>query len=176
MKVSTSQVTKLTITGVPNMDPIAVIAEDFGQGVGKITITCFGEAWTHYWGHMGEQHTMRSFFLKCDTPYLIDKLKTGIRGQIADDDDDALVKILCKRVIERRRSGDLTLEVARYMWDDCQNANFGDHENLCAEVLGGDWRDYMPRKSNPEYEHMGKIVDTVKAAFALESLQQEEAA
>ena len=175
MKISTSQVTKLSISDMPNMDPISAIIEDFGPGAGKITITSFGEAWTHYWSHMGKQHTMRSFFLKCETPYLIGKLSNGIRKQITDEDDEALVEILCKEVIKRRRCHDLSPEMARDMWDNCLNVHFGEHQDLCSEILGDEWWGDLPKKTNPDYEHLGKIVDTVKAALALESLQGQPA-
>lgn len=171
MKLSTTQVTKLLITDLTDMDPIALIVEDFSPGAGKITITSAGEAWTCYWSHMGEHHTLRSFFSKCSTQYLVGKLKTGIDHRIADDDSEALSKLLCKTIIERRREGDLERDKARDLWDDAQSVYFGEHQDLCAEVLGDDWWGCMPKKVNPEYEWLAKIVDTVKAAFALEKAE-----
>jgi hypothetical protein len=176
MKLATSQITKLVITDVKGMDPISVMAEDFGPGAGKITITCWGEAWTHYWSHMGEQNTMRSFFLKASTSYLIGKLKTGIRSRVDDENDEALSLAMRKWIIAHRRDGGLTAEEARAQWDQAELVTFGDHVDLCREVFGDEWWEHLPKKANPDYEHIGKIVDTVKAAFALESLQQKEAA
>lgn len=171
MKLYTAQVTRLTIAQLQNMDMISVIVEDFEPGAGKIIITSAGEAWACYWSHMGKQHTLRSFFSKCSTPYLVGKLKTGIDHRIADDDSEALTKHLCKTIIERRREGDLERDKARDLWDDAQSVYFGEHQDLCAEVLGEDWWDCMPKKANPEYEWLAKIVDTVKAAFALEKVE-----
>lgn len=169
MKISTSQVTKLAITDLANMDPISVMVEDFGPGAGKITITSAGEAWSSYWSHMGEQHTLRSFFLKCNTPYLVGKLKTGIRSRIPDEDDGVLTAHLCKRIIERRRKGDLKREEARNLWDDAGQVIFGEHADLCWHVFGAEWWEGMPKKVNPDYEWLAEIVDTVKAAFKLEA-------
>lgn len=168
MKLYTEQVTKLAITEVPNMDHISVIVEDFGPGAGKITITSCGQAWTNFWGHMGKQHTLRSFFCKCNTPYLVEKLQIGIDHQIPDEDSEALSALLCKTILQRRREGDLGHDKARDLWDDAKLVYFGDHSDLCQEVLGDEWWDQMPKKSNPEYEWLTKIVVTVKAAFALE--------
>lgn len=171
MKLSTTQVTKLLITDLTHMDPIALIVEDFGPGAGKITITSAGEAWTCYWGYMGEQHTLRSFFSKCSTPYLVGKLKTGICREVDDEDSEALSLAIRKWIIEHRRDKGLTAEEAREQWDQAQLVMFGDHRELCEEVFGDEWWDCIPKKVNPEYEWLAKIVDTVKAAFALEKAE-----
>lgn len=181
MKISTSQVTKLSISGVPDMDPISAIIEDFGPGAGKITITSFGEAWTHYWSHMGTQHTMRSFFLKCETQYLIGKLSNGIKKQITDEDPDALQPVLRKKVIKGRKEGLFTADEARDLWGKIEWADISDKcadqdtRDLLCELFGGEWWEGLPKKTNPDYEHLGKIVDTVKAALALEKLQGQPA-
>lgn len=171
MKLDTSQVTKLTITGLPNMDTIAVMTEDFGPGAGKITITCDGEAWTHYWSHMGENNTIRSFFGKCETPYLVGKIKGRIDARIPDEDDEALHTLLRKTIIECRREGDLTRDKARDLWEESTFACFGEHRALCEEVLGDDWWHHTPTQINPEYEWLTEIVNTIKEAFALQKTE-----
>lgn len=55
MKVTTSLVTQLKITEVPNLDPIDVMLENFEPGKGRITIRCYTKAWTSYWGGMSGQ-------------------------------------------------------------------------------------------------------------------------
>lgn len=177
MKVTTSTVTKLEITGLSDMDAISVMIEDFGPGAGEITITCAGEAWTHYWGHMGKHHTMRSFFLKCSTPYLIGKLKTGIERRIGSKDDELLQQTLRKHILEGRREGRIKPDEARELWDEAEYASFdGEYQELCQLVFGPEWWFNLPKEDNPEYTYLGKIVDTVKAAFSLEELQQKKAA
>ena len=47
---------------------------------------------------------------------------------------------------------------------------------LCQLVLGDEWWFRLPKEDNPDYIYLGKIVDTVKAAFSLEELQQKKAA
>lgn len=170
MKVTTSTVTKLAIAGLSDMDAISAMIEDFGPGAGKITITCAGEAWTHYWSHMGEHHTMRSFFLKCNTPYLIGKLKTGIERRIGSKDDELLQQTLRKHILKRRREGGIKSDEARELWDEAE------YQELCQLVFGPEWWFNLPKEDNPEYTYLGKIVDTVKAAFSLEEPQQKKAA
>jgi len=36
------------------------------------------------------------------------------------------------------------------------------------EVFGDDWYDNLPKKTNPDYLYLCRIIDTVKEAFLLE--------
>ena len=68
----------LTITNpAPNLDPIDVIFLDHKPGQGRIIVRVYSQAWTAWWGAMGEHHTVRSFFLKCDAQYLAGYLLQG---------------------------------------------------------------------------------------------------
>ena len=68
----------LTITNpAPNLDPIDVIFMDHSPGRGRIIVRVYSQAWTAWWGAMGEQHTVRTFFMKCDAPYLVGYLIQG---------------------------------------------------------------------------------------------------
>ena len=78
MILTKSTVEKIAITGVPNMDAIAVMCEDFGTGQGKITITCFNDCWSNYWSAMGSRN-IKEFFLDCSNDYL-----TGKQFTVAD--------------------------------------------------------------------------------------------
>lgn len=104
MKITESTVKKITITNVQNLDPVSVMVEDFGQGEGKITITCFGEAWSHYW----------------------------------------------------RREGDISKETARERWDS---------NELLYEVFGDEYWYCTPKKPNPEYQYLCRIIKTVQAGL-----------
>lgn len=37
------------ITGAERLDPVRVMIENYEPGKGRITITCFGKAWTGAW-------------------------------------------------------------------------------------------------------------------------------
>ena len=67
-------VTAWVIVGAKALDPITYIAENHRPGAGTMTITCYGRAWTGYWGAMGDENTVESFFSKADTGYLVGKM------------------------------------------------------------------------------------------------------
>jgi hypothetical protein len=64
----------MEISGVQSLDPVQVYWEDFGEGRGRVTITCYGEAWTGYWIATGEI-TIKQFFLSCDDDYLANRIQ-----------------------------------------------------------------------------------------------------
>ena len=103
MVVKESTLTKLTITDVPNLDPINVIFEDYGPQRGKVTIEVCGDAWSYFWGAMGDGYTIKSFFLRADTDYLVRKFEIGIRSTIDDDSMEALQLAAKKEIIKDRR-------------------------------------------------------------------------
>lgn len=174
MNISKSLVEKLMITGakMPNglgtLDPIAVMLEDFGPGAGKITITCFGQAWSNYWGHMGKTHTIRSFFLQASNDYLIGKLDSGIRDEIDDDDIEALKALLKQEIIKERRDNVWSKQVARDLWEAATWVDWETRHDTCAAILGDEWWCCTPKKPNPEYEYLGQIVTVVKEAIKME--------
>lgn len=178
MNITKSTVEKIIITGAErfpgcgSLDPISVIVEDFGPGQGKITITCFGEAWSHYWSHMGETNKLMQFFTQCDNDYIVGKLKTGISHEIDDEDDDRLTELLRKEIIKDRRSGDLRKEIARDYWDDTQWVSWDSRADLCYKILGDDWWYMTPKKPNPDYLYLCEIIRAIKAAF---NMNQETA-
>src|SRR4051812_17889942 len=56
-----------------NLDSIMVYFTDFQIGSGMVTLVCFGNAWSAYFGAMGG-NTIREFFEKAGTEYLVNKL------------------------------------------------------------------------------------------------------
>lgn len=55
------------------LDPVTAFLEDFAPGQGQLTLVCWGRAWSHYWGAMGDGD-LRWFILGCSTGYLVEKL------------------------------------------------------------------------------------------------------
>lgn len=168
-------VEKLLITDIPNIDAIAVMIEDFGSGMGKITITCDNDCWTNIWGAMGKENTMMKFFSKCNTPYLIDKMKSGLRAEIDDDDEEVLTTALRKQIIEDRKAGIISADCAFDLWDRSvfPMENHQIDGDLFFEVFGDDWWHCIPKKPNREYEHLGKVIDIVKEAFKIQMIGNE---
>lgn len=55
------------------LDEIHVFWMDVATGKGYVTVICYGQAWTAYFGGMGGM-TIREFFAGCDTGYLVTKM------------------------------------------------------------------------------------------------------
>jgi len=73
MKIETKTITKITLMDLDGLDPVTVILDDVGAGRGSIIITCYGKAWTAYWGGMGKD-TIAEFVCSCDEHYIANKL------------------------------------------------------------------------------------------------------
>lgn len=169
MKITESKVKQLTISGLERLDPIRVIMEDFGQGRGMITITCFGEAWSNYWGAMGEGAlgeyvTIAEFFGFCSVDYLAGKLKNGLEENLCDE--QALEDGCRKEVLKLRRESDIDMEEARVLWNEIDWADFDqpwqNNSDLFHKIFGDDWWHALPQRPNPEYVHLCRIVGAVK--------------
>lgn len=66
-------VVALQIPRSDKLDPIFCYFEDFEPGAGRVTIACYGDAWTAAWGAMGAR-TVRQFVAECDSYYLTNSL------------------------------------------------------------------------------------------------------
>lgn len=68
----------LTITNpAPNIDPIDVIFLDHKPGAGRIIVRVYSQAWTAWFGAMGDHHTVRTFVLKAPVDYVAGALLYG---------------------------------------------------------------------------------------------------
>lgn len=57
----------------PGLDPIHVFWLDVAPSAGYVTIICFGQAWTAYFGAMNGK-AIREFFADCDVNYMVTKM------------------------------------------------------------------------------------------------------
>jgi len=55
------------------LDSVTVYFTDYELGKGMVTLVCYGNAWSSYFGAMGGD-TIREFFEKAGTGYLVNKL------------------------------------------------------------------------------------------------------
>ena len=83
MTLASATVAMLTLTGM-KLDPIRVITEDYGPGVGRIIITCYDRAWVGYWGTMSGK-SISQFFTSCGADYLLSNLVGGLKHTKAED-------------------------------------------------------------------------------------------
>lgn len=172
MNIERSVVTKLTITGLPDLDPVHVFIDDMNANRGRVTITCFDESWSHYWGSIGSA-TITEFFCSCDEHYLAHKFATGIKDGIVDT--DAIERDARAKVCKMRREDRMDKNKARDLFDEVRDADFYDlnsNSNLLYEVYGDEWWDCLPGKPNPDYEYLCRIVRTVKEAISTEMVKQ----
>lgn len=166
MKTTLSDVRKLRITEIDNLDPITVILEDFEPGRGKIIIECFGESWTAGWYAMGDR-TIAEFFISCDNYYLGNKLS---RMSPKINDEEALVPDAKKSILTMRLEGEIDSATARDLYDrvcaydGCGHEFMADH-NLLYEVYGDDWHHCIPQTTNPRWEYLCRIIDAVRDAL-----------
>lgn len=147
MGIISSQVTKLHITGLDRLDPVHVFIENLRKGEGRITITCYGKAWSSYWGAMGS-NTLEQFFCSANEQYLSNKLST-IDSESYDV--DAIRKDAEERGIECWRDDP---------WNDYDFLN---------KMYGGDmigWHDSLPKMVNPDYSYLCRIIKAVQDALA----------
>jgi hypothetical protein len=83
----------LDVPSTPSLDRIEVFWRNYQLGKGSVTLTCYGSAWTAYFGAMGER-TIQQFFAEAGTDYLTNKL--GISPQLKQrkQDGDYLMRII----------------------------------------------------------------------------------
>ncbi len=181
MKIERSQVTKLTISDIPRLDPITVFAEDLGPRQGKITIECYGKSWSTYWGGMGDQSIIE-FFRSCSVDYIANKM-TDERADITDA--EAIADGARRQIIKLRRGqllrrfdgtgtyrfgrDEITATAARELWEEVDGAHFGDDgwcaPDLMQRIFGDEWWYSLPTKPNPAYQYLSRIIEAVQAAF-----------
>lgn len=149
MKLSKSKIERMHLSSIPRLDPVTVYAEDFSYGQGQITIICYGQSWTAYWGGMGDR-PLKSFFVSCDEHYIANKL-SSISSTMYDIDklrEDAGEKgIACYRDDP---------------WNDYEFMN----DMYGPDVM--DWTDSLPKKTNHEYTYLCRIIKVVQDAFKSE--------
>ncbi|MEL4017128.1 hypothetical protein AAE045_23710, partial [Dryocola clanedunensis] len=105
MEIETMDVMAFTITGVERLDPVRVMIENYEPGKGRITLTCFGKAWTGAWFAMGGD-TVQQFIKRVSNDYLIGYFAPQMQSTI-DDDNDANVDFVKGEIIKLRRQGEL---------------------------------------------------------------------
>lgn len=166
MKIIVSTIQQLLITGAERLDPIRVMIEDFEPGQGRITITCWDNAWVNYWGAMAGR-SMSQFFQDCSVNYLAGKMKIGLEDTVTDQ--VALNQGCRAEVIKQRRARDIEKKEARELWERIEWAEMDApvvlNSDLFSDIFGDEWWCQLPQRPNPEYVYLCKVIDVVKAAL-----------
>ncbi|HDL8284758.1 TPA: hypothetical protein PXQ99_001530 [Yersinia enterocolitica] len=171
MEIEISQSVKMRLSGLECLDPIEILVDDYEPGKGKITITCYGKAWTASWCAMSGQ-TISQFFRRCGNDYLIGYLSPQLDQQIDGDNDDNIIFVK-REIIRLLRANDITKEKAREYWDAAISSE-DVKSDVCKWISGSDLADLLgddpyyanwPMIENPRYRYLSRIVDAVKAGF-----------
>jgi hypothetical protein len=167
VNIETKQITTLCITDVQGLDPVTVFLENYEPGRGKITIECYGESWSSFWGAMSVD-TVETFFRRCDEHYLAKNLSS-----VAADvfDEDAARKMVTKSIIELRKNKEINHCEARHAVWQIESHETMDHYIYCSNdvtkhVIGAEpWHMDWPTKPNPKYVYLCLIIKTVQKAL-----------
>lgn len=165
-------VLSFTITGAERLDPVRVMIENYEPGKGRITITCFGKAWTGAWFAMGGD-TVQEFIKRVSNDYLIGYFDPQLQSTV-DDDNDANLEFVKGEIIKLRRQQEIDAEEARDMWVEAENAE--DVKESCCDfrignklpgLLGDDpWYAKWPAVPNHNYQYLERIIDAVRGGLS----------
>ncbi|HEJ0157914.1 TPA: hypothetical protein SLO89_004301 [Klebsiella pneumoniae] len=168
MKVEKIDVLSFMLTDLERLDPVRVMIENYEPGKGRVTITCYGKAWTAAWFAMGGDD-VQTFIKRVSNDYLIGCLDPQLESSV-DDDNEANLTFVKLHIIKLRRERELDAEKAREMWNEAENAD--DVKVCCCDYgignelleLFGDDPCYAgwPSVTNPKYQYLDRILNAVR--------------
>lgn len=164
-------VLSFTITGAERLDPVRVMIENYEPGKGRITVTCYGQAWTGAWFAMGGD-TVQEFIKRVSNDYLIGCFDPQLQSTV-DDENDANLAFVKGEIIRLRREQEIDGNEARTMWDEAVDAD--DVKASCCNYLVGDkllkllgddpWYAGWPSVPNPKYQYLDRILHAVRVGL-----------
>jgi hypothetical protein len=75
MRIEQATVEAFTIYDANRLDPVLVLLQDLEPGKGRITIECYGEAWSTYFSAMGDKTRIREFLRGVHVDYLANRMR-----------------------------------------------------------------------------------------------------
>lgn len=176
LRITKSVVTKILIEGADRLDPITVFLEDIKDGVGKITVSCFGRSWTAGWSAMGKGCTVSEFFCDANSQYIIGYFSPNLRGGRYSAEKTAIAAK--RQVIKLRKDKEITYSKARDLFESLSSIEEYEtiqelHMHFCDqlyEIWGGDWWYCCEEEPNPDYKYLERIVVAVQDALRLQGV------
>ncbi len=164
-------VLSFSIIGAERLDPVRVMIENYEPGKGRITVTCYGQAWTGAWFAMGGD-SVQEFIKRVSNEYLIGYFDPQLQSTV-DDDNDANLAFVKGEIIKLRREQEIDGNEARSMWDEAIDAD--DVKASCCNYLVGDkllnllgddpWYAGWPTVPNPKYQYLDRILNAVRVGL-----------
>ncbi|KRP74608.1 hypothetical protein [Pseudomonas lactis] len=180
--VERSTVTKLVITGAPQLDPVTVFLEDLAPRKGKITVSCWGKSWTAYWGGMWDGLNIGQFFCELNAGYVIGYFDQAMSPR--QFSGEALANKVQAAVLKDRRRDEHGQYEARELFTEAEHLRespsidhlHGAHSELMHKIFGDEWWHLAndATEPNPDYAYLERIIHAVQQALRQE--QQQEAA
>ena len=180
IKVESSSVTKLVITGATNLDPITVFLEDLAPCKGKITVSCWGKCWTAYWGGMWDGLSIGQFFCELNTSYIIGYFDQAMKSR--QFSGEAIANKTQRIVLKERRLFCYDQDEARELFDKAEDLRdspsidhfHGAHSELMTKLFGDEWWHLTSdsTESNPDYIYLERIIIAVQQALRQQQLQE----
>lgn len=161
MKIERSVVEKLRVTDVPSLDPVEIILEDFGQGRGKVTMSCFGESWTAFWPSMAG--SLKQFITSANNDYLANCFCRGIDSRSADESKDH--EFMISHIKELLSHGDISDYEASMALDALKGHDQYDRHWMPLEVelvMCEPWNIDWPTMPSPKYEYLCRICNVLR--------------
>lgn len=176
MHISVKKVPIITVMGAwcvegYKLDPITITLEGFPPEGGRLTVQCYGDAWSHYWSHMGCS-SLVDFLLTSNVEYITRKMwNTSMKDEVLDV--TGTVNRMKAVICENRLGGYLSKDKARDLWDSTEDL-LSDHDeddpvipDVVAEVFGGDWWESLEYRKSDNWVRLETIVTTVKEALQM---------
>ena len=95
---STDTCRVVTIPSNGNLDSVVVFLQDFGSGRGRLTVECYGQAWSSFWPAM--RGSLVEFILSCDDHYLMLNLilqqRHHMQYKLVKRQEEYLLRIVAK--------------------------------------------------------------------------------
>lgn len=170
MNIKESKITKIEITDIDRLDPVTVFIEDHSIGKGELTIKCYGQSWTAYWGATGNR-SLIEFVLSCDIGYLGNKMRNGIPMEVTDHKklrDILLTNIIKARMDTHPNFLQLDADEAREKYDlvmSIDDEDLTNHPDILSELIDNEWWHTLPTKTNPDYDYLCRILTAVQEAL-----------
>lgn len=173
MKVEQTNVVRLKLTDLEQLDPITIFIEDISPRQGKITIECYGKSWSTYFSGCGD-NGLADFIVGLNTEYLVDRF--DVRLEKYEPDFDLYLEEMRQKLIEMRKDQWISKGLARELydvtdWSEYVTSNpYEPIKNPCFlyerefDDLGFEGFD-VPERVSSDYAYLCRIVDAVKAGL-----------